>query len=130
MSLKNALNYAKKANEEKMGYRFQFPLSMKEEFELLCNKSSVNMTDMILGLIQSAIDEDKGLYDVPTLNIINKLNVLEESFADLHHLHVNQGEQIITLDNGKDIILEDELTSLKLKINALKRELQKRGDEQ
>lgn len=33
MSLENALNFEKTANEEKMGYRFQFPISMKNEFE-------------------------------------------------------------------------------------------------
>ena len=36
------------------------------------------MTDMILGLIKSAIDEDRGLTNVSIVNIINKIEDLEK----------------------------------------------------
>lgn len=59
MSLDSALKFAKNASVEKVPFRFQFPIDKKDEFEKLCKKHNISMTYLILGLIQSAIDDDK-----------------------------------------------------------------------
>ena len=127
MSLESALNFAKTANEEKMGYRFQFPISMKNEFESICEKNGVSMTDMILGLISSAIDESKGLSDSTTLSIVNKIEQLEDKYNKLYDFHIQIEEDEITDNNGNTIHIKLDLDSLKIKIDALKLELKKRN---
>ncbi len=59
MSLNNAVKFAKNKKVVKVPFRFQFPVNTKEEFEELCEKYKVSMSNMILGLIKSAINEDK-----------------------------------------------------------------------
>lgn len=59
MSLISALDFAKNASEKKVSFRFQFPVSLKKEFEILCKENGVSMTDLVLGLIKSAIDDSK-----------------------------------------------------------------------
>ena len=127
MSLENALNFAKTANEEKMGYRFQFPISMKNEFESICEKNGVSMTDMILGLISSAIDESKGLSDSTTLSIVNKIEELEDKLDNDIKLFNKVEEDVITDVNGDDYYLTDNIQAYQLKISALKAELKKRN---
>ncbi len=61
MSLDNAIKYAKNISTNKVPFRFQFPVDIKEDFEQLCEKYKVSMTDMILGLIKSSIEEDRDL---------------------------------------------------------------------
>ena len=123
MSLENAVNFAKRANEEKMGYRFQFPLSLKEEFETVCQNNGVSMTDMILGLISSAIDESKGLSDITSLCIINKIEVLKEKVGDLIYLRNESNKDVVTTTDGRDVYVSDDIESLNIQIKALEREL-------
>lgn len=127
MSLKNALKFAKSASEEKMGYRFQFPISMKDDFETVCQKNGVSMTDMILGLISSAIEEDKGLSDSTTLSIVNKIDELENEVQGLDELYQKTGDKILQLQDGTNKYIVDEMESAQLKIKALKAELNKRS---
>ena len=87
MSLDSAIKFAKNVGADKVPFRFQFPVDIKEDFEELCQKHNVSMTDMILGLIKSAIDEDRGLTNVSVVNIINKIEKLEEQYANLLKIH-------------------------------------------
>lgn len=128
MSLKSALKFAKSANEEKMGYRFQFPISMKDEFEIICEKNGVSMTDMILGLINSAIEEEKGFSDSTTLTIINKIDELEKEIRNLDELYQKTGEDILELSDGTFKYLREESESAKLKLKALQSELKRRDN--
>ena len=44
MSLDNAIKFAKNVGADKVPFRFQFPVDIKEEFEELCEKYKVSMT--------------------------------------------------------------------------------------
>lgn len=127
MSLESALNFAKNASEDKVPFRFQFPVSTKDEFEKLCNKNNVSMTDMILGLIISSINEDKGITDISTLNIVNKIEKLEISYKSLESVHNKTGEDILETTDGEIHYLITEMESIQLSLKALKRELEIRS---
>lgn len=127
MSLEYALNFAKNASEDKVPFRFQFPVSTKDEFEKLCNKNNVSMTDMILGLIISSINEDKGITDISTLNIVNKIEKLETSYKSLESVHKKTGEDILETTDGEIHYLITEMESIQLSLKALKRELETRS---
>ena len=127
MSLKSALKFAKSANEEKTGYRFQFPISMKDEFETICEKNGVSMTDMILGLINSAIEEDKGFSDSTTLSIIKKIDEIEKEIKNLDEIYQKTGDEVLELSDGTFKNLRQESESEKLKLKALQSELQRRS---
>ncbi len=99
MSLKQAINFARNASEEKVPFRFQFPVHTKDEFDCLCEKHNVTMSDMILGLIQSSIDEDKGISEVGTLNIVNKIGDLEKYLKEVNRMFIEtNGESIECVD--------------------------------
>lgn len=127
MSLERALRIAKNAGAEKVPFRFQFPLDTKEEFEELCEKHKVSMTDMILGLVKSAIDEDRGLTNVSVVNIINKIEVLEKEYQSLYEVYQKTGDDILTLTDGTDLYVTDGMEKLKFRIKMLNKELQRRN---
>lgn len=127
MSLENALKFAKNASAEKVPFRFQFPLDTKEEFEELCEKHKVSMTDMILGLVKSSIDEDKGLTNVSVVNIINKIEALEKEYQSLYEVYQKTGDDILTLTDGTDVYVTDGMENLKFRIKVLNKELQRRN---
>lgn len=127
MSLESALKFAKNAAAEKVPFRFQFPVDTKQEFENLCEKHGVSMTDMILGLIQSAIDEDKGLTNVSVVNIINKIEELEKSYANLLDVYNKTGDDVIECTDGKVVYVTDDMDKLKFRIDVLNKELAKRS---
>ena len=126
MSLDNALKFAKNATAEKVPFRFQFPVDTKEEFEELCEKHKVSMTDMILGLINSAIDEDKGLTNVSVINIINKIEELEKQYVNLSKVHNDTGDDVMECADGTIIYVSDDMEKLKFRIKVLNKELQRR----
>ena len=123
MSLENAVKFAKRANEEKMGYRFQFPISLKEEFEIVCQENGVSMTDMILGLISSSVDEHKGISNSTTLSIVNKIEDLSLKLDDLHMLHNKVGQDTLMMQDGSELYIVDDMDTLNIQLKALKREL-------
>ncbi len=55
--IEKAMAYAKNPIEEKVGFSFQIPVSMKKEFERVCKLNNVTMTNMILGLIKATNEE-------------------------------------------------------------------------
>ena len=126
MSLDSALKFAKNIGAEKVPFRFQFPIDTKEEFEELCEKHKVSMTDMILGLIKSAIDEDRGLTNVSVVNIINKIEKLEEQYANLLKIHNDTGDDVIECSDGTIINISADMEKLKFRIKVLNNELEKR----
>ena len=128
MSLESALKFAKKTTEEKIGYRFQFPISMKNEFEIICEKNGVSMTDMILGLINSAIDEDKGITNISIINLINKIENLEKEYDSLDEIYQKTGDSILSLSDGRDLYVTDNMDKLKFRIKILNKELEKRNN--
>lgn len=126
MSLKTSLEFARNASEEKVPFRFQFPVHTKKEFESLCEKHEVSMTDMILGLIQSAIDEDKGVHEVATLSIIEKLEKLRNSYRELEKAHINSGDDILETSDGSIYYLKEDMEANLLSQKALNNELKRR----
>ena len=127
MSLDTAINFAKNIGAEKVPFRFQFPVDTKEEFEELCEKHNVSMTDMILGLIKSAIDEDRGLTNVSIVNIINKIEDLEKDYANLNEVYIKTGDSVLECTDGRIIYVEDDMEKLRFRIKVLNKELQKRS---
>lgn len=126
MSLDSALKFAKNANAEKVPFRFQFPVDTKEDFEELCEKHNVSMTDMILGLIKSAIDEDRGLTNVSVVNIINKIEELEKEYDNLEQIFNKTGDSVLECTDGTIIHVTDNMEKLRFRIKVLNNELQKR----
>ena len=126
MSLDNAIKFAKNVGADKVPFRFQFPVDIKEEFEELSEKYKVSMTDMILGLIKSAIDEDRGLTNVSVVNIINKIEKLEEQYANLLKIHNDTGDDVIECSDGTIINISADMEKLKFRIKILNNELEKR----
>ncbi|MFW3441802.1 hypothetical protein ACN9J6_09740 [Aliarcobacter butzleri] len=127
MSLDSAIKFAKNASAEKVPFRFQFPVDTKQEFEDLCEKYGVSMTDMILGLIQSAIDEDKGLTNVSVVNIINKIEDLEKKYDGLAEVFEKTGDSVIHCTNGEIVYVEDDMEKLQFRIKVLNKELERRS---
>lgn len=127
MSLDNAVKFAKNSNAEKVPFRFQFPVDIKEDFEELCEKHGVSMTDMILGLIKSAIDEDRGLTNVSIVNIINKIEDLEKDYANLNEVYIKTGDSVLECTDGRIIYVEDDMEKLRFRIKVLNKELQRRS---
>lgn len=126
MSLESALKFAKNVNAEKVPFRFQFPVDTKREFEALCEKNGVSMTDMVLGLINSALDEDKGLTNVSVVNIINKIEELEKSYDNLADIYDKTGEDFLESTNGEVLYVTSNMEKLKFRINVLNNELKRR----
>ena len=127
MSLDTAINFAKNIGAEKVPFRFQFPVDTKEEFEELCEKHKVSMTDMILGLIKSAIDEDRGLTNVSIVNIINKIEELEKQLASHRSAFRHTEESVIECTDGSLYYVEKAIAETEFRIYALNKELQKRS---
>ena len=126
MSLDSALKFAKNVGAEKVPFRFQFPVDIKEDFEELCEKHNVSMTDMILGLIKTAVDEDRGLTNVSVVNIINKIEELEKQYANLSKIYNDTGDDIIECNDGTIFYVSDDMEKLRFRIKVLNNELQKR----
>ena len=127
MSLDTAINFAKNIGAEKVPFRFQFPVDTKEEFEELCEKHNVSMTDMILGLIKSAIDEDRGLTNVSVVNIINKIEKLEKEYINLEQIFNKTGDNELECTDGTIIHVADDMEKLRFRIKVLNKELQRRS---
>jgi len=127
MSLDTAINFARNVGADKVPFRFQFPVDTKEKFEELCEKHGVSMTDMILGLIKSAIDEDRGLTNVSVVNIINKIEELEKGYENLNDAYRKTGDSVIECTDGRLIYVEDDMEKLRFRIKVLNKELQRRS---
>ncbi len=126
MSLDSAIKFAKNVGADKVPFRFQFPVDIKEDFEELCQKHNVSMTDMILGLIKSAIDEDRGLTNVSVVNIINKIEKLEKEYINLEQIFNKTGDNELECTDGTIIHVADDMEKLRFRIKVLNNELQKR----
>jgi hypothetical protein len=126
MSLDTAINFARNVGADKVPFRFQFPVDTKQEFEELCDKHGVSMTDMILGLIKSAIDEDRGLTNVSVVNIINKIEELEKGYDNLEQIFNKTGDRVLECKDGTIIHVSDDMDKLRFRINVLNKELQRR----
>ena len=126
MSLDSAIKFAKNVGADKVPFRFQFPVDIKEDFEELCQKHNVSMTDMILGLIKSAIDEDRGLTNVSVVNIINKIDKLEKEYINLEQIFNKTGDNELECTDGTIIHVADDMEKLRFRIKVLNNELQKR----
>lgn len=55
--IKKAMDYAKNPVDEKIGFSFQVPVSLKKEFERVCKEQNVTMTNLLLGLMKATVQE-------------------------------------------------------------------------
>ena len=83
MAFQEALKKAKQSDEEKVGLNIKIPISLKEKFETICKKNEVSMTNMMLSLIEVAIEEyentEDNFYDIQKQII--ELEDFTESFS-------------------------------------------------
>lgn len=84
-----ALDLAKKEGSKKVPVNFQVYPELKEEFENLCRINNVSITAMLTALMESSIEEAKGIYfnlDVNALMQINqRIKEIEEELNSKHH---------------------------------------------
>ena len=57
MAFQEALKKAKQSDEEKVGLNIKIPIGLKNTFDTICKKNNVSMTNMMLSLIEVAIEE-------------------------------------------------------------------------
>ncbi len=69
-----ALDLAKKEGSKKVPVNFQVYPELKEEFETLCKTNNVSITAMLTALMQSSIEEAKGIYFNLDVNALMKVN--------------------------------------------------------
>ncbi|MBN2833631.1 MAG: hypothetical protein JXR48_01565 [Candidatus Delongbacteria bacterium] len=106
--IEKAMQYAKNPVEEKIGFSFQIPVSMKQEFERVCKLNGVTMTNMLLGLIKATNEEypDYSKYDPSRLLDLQFIQRGEVEYMEktIHTLSDNNialmGEQYDTFYNA------------------------------
>ena len=84
--IKKAMEYAKNPVDEKVGFSFQVPVSLKKDFEKVCKLNNVTMTNLILGFMKATVEEYP---DYSTFSIGELL--------DTHYIVKNQLKDNITL---------------------------------
>jgi len=87
MLLNKALKKAKRTDEEKVGLNIKVPIGLKNEFDEVCKNNGVSMTTMMLALIETVVDEDKGLIqDLDAEGLLalnNKIIQLQHEINDM-----------------------------------------------
>jgi len=85
--LNRALMKAKKDGGKKVAINFQVPVDLKEQFETLCKKNQVSLTSMLIGLMETSLEESEGIYFelTPTalLSMSNKISSLSSFIDDI-----------------------------------------------
>ena len=131
--LQRAFDKAKKGEDKKVSINFQVPSMLKEEFERLCKESGVSVTAMLNSLIEVAIEEHQGISidGHSTLQLIEELRKAEVDLQEAQTM-IDNGDSYIDFAkdaHGNDVTIDFEeiKTSAKMKIGAIRAELQKRG---
>ena len=90
--LHRAFSKAKKEGCKKVSINFQIPIDLKSEFDLLCKQEGVSVTSMLVALIETLIEESKGIYynlDANSLLMIN--NRIDEINKELSKFYWTEG---------------------------------------
>lgn len=118
-----AISLAKKEGSKKVPINFQVYPELKDAFESLCRQNNVSLTSMLTALMETAIEEAKGIYfnlDVNALMQINqRILEIEKEIESKYHwegdeyvlndeLQFDQKERayIISLENEKSRLLD------------------------
>jgi len=105
--LTRALSKAKKEGGKKVPINFQVPIDLKEQFEELCKKNEVSLTSMLIGLMETAIEEAQGIYfnldAAALLSINNRILKLEKMIFEIEDkgLEVETDEIARMYESGK-----------------------------
>jgi len=106
--LNRALSKAKKEGGKKIPINFQVPIELKSDFEDLCKKNSVSITSMLIGLMETAIEEAQGVfYDInieSMLAINNRINELNKILDNFYEDDSSSGDR-----RFKDELLDIEI---------------------
>jgi hypothetical protein len=127
MRLENIIANAKKQEEEKMGYSFKIPITLKKEFENMCKKHKITMSSMLIGMIENAVVEDRGfdldIHYMPTGAISKKITELRSEIFSLNEKIENgpDNDDDLSLQNFSD--LHDFLRTKESEYLACKNEL-------
>ena len=114
-----ALDLAKKEGSKKVPVNFQVYPELKEEFEKLCKTNNVSITAMLTALMESSIEEAKGIYFNLDVNALMQINqrILEieneldsmfytegeiECFNEKYKSHELAIKKSISLENEKE----------------------------
>ncbi|MFA6191460.1 MAG: hypothetical protein WC665_03830 [Sulfurimonas sp.] len=96
--LLRALELAKKEGSKKVPVNFQVYPELKEEFENLCKMNNVSITAMLTALMESSLEEAKGIYfhlDVKALMSIHQRILELENKIDSMLYWVGDGYDIV-----------------------------------
>jgi len=95
--LSRALTKAKKEGGKKVAINFQVPINLKEDFEKLCKKNEVSVTSMLIGLIETALEEAEGVYFELTpdalLTLHNRINTLDKEIDSYYIVEGSPGNE-------------------------------------
>lgn len=69
-----AISLAKKEGSKKVPINFQVYPELKDLFESLCKKNNVSVTSMLTALMETAIEEAKGVYFNLDVNALMQIN--------------------------------------------------------
>ena len=103
--LHRAFSKAKREGGKKVSINFQVPVELKSEFDFLCKQEGVSITSMLVALIETLIEESKGIYynlDANSLLMIN--NRIDEINKELSKFYWSEGGSL----SFKDGISPDE----------------------
>ncbi len=109
--LNRALDKAKKEGGKKVPINFQVPSDLKEQFENLCKKNEVSVTSMLTALMETALDEAKGIYyelDANSLLSINHriIEIEKELDSVYRHYGLDENDIIVGLAHSPEHYLE------------------------
>ncbi|MDQ1339566.1 MAG: hypothetical protein QG567_718 [Campylobacterota bacterium] len=123
--LKNAINIAKGADEEKVPVSLKIPKSLKDEFEVLCKNEGVSMNSMFCALAQLAVTENKGGADKnDVLEIDRKIEQLQEEVND-YEMILSKGGKYVKDEYGNEIDLENKLDQIRIRLANLQKRMTK-----
>jgi hypothetical protein len=69
-----AISLAKKEGSKKVPINFQVYPELKDSFESLCKKNNVSVTSMLTALMETAIEEARGIYFNLDVNALMQIN--------------------------------------------------------
>jgi len=96
--LNRALEKAKRDGGKKIPINFQVHTELKSDFENLCKEHSVSITSMLTGLMETAIEESKGIYYEinadSLLSTYHRIIELKTKIDDYYDIDKSTGDRV------------------------------------
>jgi hypothetical protein len=114
--LRKALEKAKREGGKKVPINFQVPSDLKDEFDGMCKRQGVSITSMLTALMETAIDEAKGIYaELDAESLLGLNNRIKELKGEIFKFEeFNSGNYMDEYEEMKLHSMKDELSRLEL----------------